>query len=859
MHGRRPNRRIASRFPLARSLGAVCVLAVGLVLPFGAAAQDRAPTATEAVTGTVAEADGRPVLGALVAVEDEEDRRLRSVLTDDAGRFHLPLPGPGTYRLRVERLGYRAVVTDPFTVAEGEVVRRDLEVAGDPIRLAQVDVIVEAEVQCVIDPESGALLAELWEQARQAFRRVEVTDQEAAGYRFHLRRYERAVELPTARVVQEEWRSPSTSLRSFQSPPAEELLDRGWEQTDDDGTLVYFGPDLQVLLSDAFQRAHCLRLRSDPQRPDQVGIAFEPVGTESLPAIRGTLWLDRETVELEELTFHYTRHLYDQEIPDPLLELFGGEIEFRALPDGRWVVDQWVLRVPRFQSSGRPAQWRTPTDPELRERLEGIRRVVERAPRTWQEMVTGGRLLFWEEGGLLARVETAGGAVLPSRDEAALEGVVWDSLQGPGADAARAPLEDAVVRLAGTDVRATTDADGRFRVGVPLEGRYEVTFEHPVMDSLGIPSPEPVPVTLRPGLVEEVELALPSRATLLARACEGSPAAEGTGIVVGTVLDEALREPVPGAQVMIRPEAVEEGGPPADTLTTRASADGTFHFCDVPAGTWYEITAGIAGLEGPPRRLMVPAPGRTVERDAWADQGQRGVVAGRVREGQGGPPVAEAFIVLEGPERRTVYADGRGRFELLDVAPGTYRVRAEHVAFRTSEGELEVPRGGARVTAEIRLLPNAIALEPVVASVEARSPRLQRAGFYERQQAGFGSFITRDEIERRNPVGLIPLFNRIPRAQAVGERIVFRGSEVFGGLNAPAGNEGPTPCFPELYVDGTWWGKDYSLHFIHPEDVEAIEVYASAAQIPIRYNTSNSACGVILIWLRDGSEVTGGR
>jgi protocatechuate 3,4-dioxygenase beta subunit len=867
MH-RPPQRRFRRLPPVARSpcallrpfLVALAVLFVWV--PLHLAAQDPGadpsaePAVEQSVTGVVSEADGRPVLGALVAVEDDEGRRLRSTLTDEAGRFRIPVAQPGTYRLRVERLGYRALVTEAFTVAAGQVLRHDVEVTGEPIALAQLDVVVEAAQRgCVLEPEQGALLANLWEQARQAFRRVAVTDEEEGGYRFHLRRYERVVELPTARVVQERWREPSTSLQSFQSPPAEVLLRDGWVQMDADGNLVYYGPNLQVLLSEEFQAAHCLELRWDGASPGRVGVAFEPVGRERAPGIRGTLWMDRETVELQRLEFHFTRHLHDRQIPHPLLELFGGEMEFRALPDGRWVVDQWVLRVPRFRPTGRPVQWASPQDPELRERLERIRRVVERAPRAWQEMVEGSRLLFWEEGGTLARVETPGGTSLPARGEAALEGVVWDSLQGPGADRTRAPLEGAEIRLEGTQWEATTDAQGRFRLEVPVEGSYELTFHHPVMDSLRLAPPDPVSVVLRPGLAAEVELALPSRATVLARGCEGQAQPEGSGILVGTVLDEALRVPVGGATVLLRPQVQEQraGEDPPPTFTTRAAGDGTYRFCQVPAGTWYDVTAQVADREGPARRLMVPAAGRIVDLDAWADQGQRGRIAGRVTEGARGPGVADAYIVLEGPERRTVYADGRGRFELREVAPGAYSIRVEHVAFRAVDGELEIPAGGAEVELEVNLQRDAIALEPIVATVEARSPRLERAGFYDRQRTGFGTFITRDVIERRNPVAITHLFNAVPRAQQVGERVLFRGSEAFGGLD-PVDDE-MLPCFPEVYVDGVWWGKEYSLNYFNPDEVEAIEAYTSAARIPIQYNTADSACGVILIWLRDGSDV----
>lgn len=72
--------------------------------------------------------------------------------------------------------------------------------------------------------------------------------------------------------------------------------------------MVYYGPDLQVPLSPAFLEAHCLGVRYDQHRSDEVGIGFEPVRRTRVPGIRGTLWLKLEGLELRRLEFEYTEH-----------------------------------------------------------------------------------------------------------------------------------------------------------------------------------------------------------------------------------------------------------------------------------------------------------------------------------------------------------------------------------------------------------------------------------------------------------------------------------------------------------------------------------------------------------------------
>lgn len=791
------------------------------------------------VSGAVTEPDGRPVLGALVALETPEGRRLRSALTDREGRFWLQAPAPGRYRLRVERLGYRSAVVGPFVLAAGEARREDVAVTGEPIRLQEMDVLAAADRRCTLTPDEGSLLAELWEQTQQAFRRVEATLEEDA-YHFRLRRYERSVDIPSGRVSDERWYPGGASFESFRSAPVDELLELGWVRRGERSELIYYGPDLQVLLSPHFQEAFCFRVRTDGARPGQVGIGFEPVRPGSRASIHGTLWIDREPLELTTLEFHYTSHLLAPPLPDPLLELFGGEVELRGLPDGRWVVDRWTLRMPEFRRVGTRTEWVRPADPALAGRFERTRRIVERAPRMWRDAVLEGRLLLREEGGDVERIRTRAGTPLPGRDEAAVAGVVWDSLQVP-----RRPLEGAVVRLEGTERTATTGSGGRFRMSLPLEGRYRLSFHHPAVDTLEV-VPAALEVTLRPGLVEEVELATPSLPTLLAGPCLDRAREEGTGILVGRVRDRFSDVPVPGAGIRIAP--AEAGAGPA--LTAAADVTGTFRFCEVPAGPEYRMTAEAFGKAGDPRRLVLAEPGRILALDAPVDLGIRASVRGRVREGERGPLVSGAEVLLDGPERRRVISDGGGRFQVEELPPGSYRVRVEHLAYRAVDARIEVPSDGSTVTAELRVLPDAIPLAPIHVEVERRSPRLDQVGFYDRMRSGFGSFIDREQIERRHFVRTSQILRTLPRVRTVttegaGEIVVFRGSETYQALLTPGGT-----CPAVVYVDGVRQ-PDAVIDHVPPDEIEALEVYAGPAQIPAQYATADNACGVILVWLRD--------
>lgn len=467
------------------------------------------------VSGLVTEGEGRPAVGVVVTAEDEEERPLRAVLTDELGHYRLLLPRAGTYRLRLERIGYEPTATETFQVGPGDMLQRDVHLETDPIRLEALEVRAEGG-RCSMDPGEASSVGRLWSQARQAFRRVDATETEAA-YRFGLRHFDRETEILTGRVLRQAWVTGSGSSLAFRSPPVEDLVEEGWVRLTNDRAVEYFGPDLHVLLSDTFVGTHCFALREDPERPDLVGLAFEPQVNDR-PAIRGIFWMNRRSAELRSLRYHYTRHLHSPRIPDELLELFGGEAEFRVLPDGRWVVERWVLRMPGFSVFESPPEGEEPEDTLSTAELRRIRAVVDEAPTRWRRMIERRELVFLEQGGEVAWIETPAGDRLATSEGAVVEGVVWDSLRVPPA-----PLPDARVRVEGTDVEVASDSLGRFRIAVPTEGIVRLLLSHPRLDTLELAEPIATQVRLRDGVRHETDLALPSSATLQVLQCGRVP------------------------------------------------------------------------------------------------------------------------------------------------------------------------------------------------------------------------------------------------------------------------------------------------------------------------------------------------
>lgn len=71
----------------------------------------------------------------------------------------------------------------------------------------------------------------------------------------------------------------------------------------------------------------------------------------------------------------------------------------------------------------------------------------------------------------------------------------------------------------------------------------------------------------------------------------------------------------------------------------------------------------------------------------------------------------------------------------------------------------------------------------------------------------------------------------------------------------------PLACYSDVYLDGilvynSVAGRPppplFNLNGMHPDEIQAIEVYTSAVQIPAQYNKTSGGCGVMLIWTRTG-------
>jgi hypothetical protein len=312
-----------------------------LLLSLGATA-----AAAQRVTGQVVDRETGAAIGtAFLILLDPSGVRLTSTLSNGEGRFALDAPRPGRYRLTVERIGYRSFTSAPFELAEGQVLAQRLAVASDAVQLQGITAV--GERRCVVRPQEGLRLHQLWEEARKALA-VATWTQEQPGLHFEAVAFERIRNRRTLEIEEERVESRrGLATDPFATGSAEELVASGYVQRAADGSVIYHGLDARHILSDAFLDTHCFRVQA-PGRGERglIGLAFQPVRSQRMPDVQGVLWLDARTAELRYLEYRYTRHGHAAPLPRAP---FGGRTEFRRLENGYWIAARWWIRMPEVR------------------------------------------------------------------------------------------------------------------------------------------------------------------------------------------------------------------------------------------------------------------------------------------------------------------------------------------------------------------------------------------------------------------------------------------------------------------------------------------------------------------------------
>ena len=233
----------------------------------------------------------------------------------------------------------------------------------------------------------------------------------------------------------------------------------------------------------------------------------------------------------------------------------------------------------------------------------------------------------------------------------------------------------------------------------------------------------------------------------------------------------------------------------------------------------------------------------------WAQQaGAR--LRGTVTDATTSAPVKGARVILA-TTGRFVQSDSAGAFELRGLPSGIVRLFFSAQGFpRVSvllafaSGETMVRRfeldstaaAGAADTSTRRI--QALAPAEIVAT-PTRGVRY--ADFERRMKTGRGQYITREQIEEAGYANLTQAVRTMR-----GVAVECGGTQGCRIRMARASQN----CYPEYVVDGRV--DNFFGPFVAIRDIEGMEVYTGASDVPGEFAGRNAGCGVVVIWTGAG-------
>ncbi|HST58102.1 MAG TPA: carboxypeptidase-like regulatory domain-containing protein [Longimicrobium sp.] len=240
------------------------------------------------------------------------------------------------------------------------------------------------------------------------------------------------------------------------------------------------------------------------------------------------------------------------------------------------------------------------------------------------------------------------------------------------------------------------------------------------------------------------------------------------------------------------------------------------------------------------------------------------LVRGVLVDATSGAPITSARMNLaatRGAWRGELLTDSVGGFAFENVRPGNYTLRAQRVGYRDSGGQLRLSADSV-VELQMRMTVASVTLDPLTVVTRSQrnvGPVLE--GFYRRLARGQGRFVTREEIEMRHPPRVTDMLRSVPNLTSNTPRAGSSGATMSRGSTGHR-------CTVVFFVDGVvvsqpagmgggpWQSgsrTDQAIDdFVHPQEVEGIEIYRGESDTPAEFITRWVGCGTIVIWTRRG-------
>lgn len=230
--------------------------------------------------------------------------------------------------------------------------------------------------------------------------------------------------------------------------------------------------------------------------------------------------------------------------------------------------------------------------------------------------------------------------------------------------------------------------------------------------------------------------------------------------------------------------------------------------------------------------------------------GQTASLQGRILDATTGQPLANA-TVASSSAGLSVKTDSLGRFVLSGLKVGIHKflvsregyarggISLAFAAREVMEKDFSLDPLGTPITTPADSAKGAQRLAKVDVTAD---PALGRryADFERRRQTGRGQYLTRADIEQGN-------YGSLQDAMRTLRGIKF---SCAGSFCAAQMTRAPMGCFPDYVVDER---VDNAFGPVIPvRDIQGIEVYTGASDVPGEFAGANAGCGVVVIWTTSG-------
>lgn len=343
------------------------LIALGLALAAGDAA-------AQSVAGQLTDPSNAAVAEAIVSLVDSAGGEVARTGTSSSGRFRLSARVPGTYRVRVFRIGHGVWTSSPLALGRGEV--RSLVETMPALPITLPELVAVARGRCQSGAAAGSAAAILLEEARKALSLAR--DAGRRGVSFVVTTFDITLDRDLRVVAERAAQRTSSRDLPIVSTSIDTLQRFGFVRQvpayDPNGP-VYYGPDDVVLLSDWFLTTHCFAVTETGD--SVVAVRFEPAERRGLPDIEGSMHFDADSLLLRSLRFTYVR--LPSWVP---AGSSGGAMEFGRIPGSGLVATQWWLRAPIAAVSPGRGETRLHGFREAGGVVVGVEREGEAAPVT---------------------------------------------------------------------------------------------------------------------------------------------------------------------------------------------------------------------------------------------------------------------------------------------------------------------------------------------------------------------------------------------------------------------------------------------------------------------------------------------